>query len=106
MAKQIGLPIAALTGEQDVRLIAAKFSCEIQSQPFATLPAEKNCFSGVIAAKLAIADEIAIPLARLSTQDRQFIDKLLDETLERAIVLARIRGHFRKKARGGSEHAG
>jgi hypothetical protein len=106
LATQIGLPMAALTGEQDVKLIAADVACEIPSQPFESTTADNNCYPGAIAAKLAIADELAMPLAKLSTQDRQFIDQLLDETLERTVVLARIRGHFRKKARVGSEHAG
>lgn len=106
LATQIGLPIAALTGRHDLRLIAADVAGEIASQPFETMATANSCFPGVIAAKLAIADELATPLAKLAAQDRQFIDNLLDETLERTVVLSRIREHFRKTIRGGSEHAG
>jgi hypothetical protein len=106
LAAKINLPIAALTGEQWVNLLAADSSTPIPMQPFKPVPTLDVCYPTIVAAKLAIANELATPLAKLSDQDRQFIDDLLVETLERTAVLAQIRGYCRNKKPGGREHAG
>lgn len=106
LAARIDLPIAALTGEQGVTLIAADIAGSIPVQPFEPVPASDICFPNVVAAKLAIANELATPLAKLVEEERKFIEALLAETLERTVVIARIREHFRSLIRGGSEHAG
>jgi len=62
-------------------------------QPFKPVPTLDVCYPTIVAAKLAIANELATPLAKLSEQHRQFIDNLLLETLARAVVLAQIRGY-------------
>ena len=49
-------------------------------------------FPSVIAAKLAIAEDLAQPLAKMAATDRTFIDQVLAETLTRSMVLA---GHHR-----------
>ena len=54
----------------------------------------------MIAAKLAIADDLAMPLAKLVPEDRAFIDQILAETLTRRIVLARVRDYFRNQKSG------
>jgi hypothetical protein len=43
---------------------------------------------------LAIADALGIPLARLSAEERAWIDALLRETLDKAAVLERVKDHF------------
>jgi hypothetical protein len=48
---------------------------------------------------------LARPLAKLAPTDRAFIDQVLAETLNRNVVLARVRDYFRSKQSGG-EHAG
>jgi hypothetical protein len=58
-----------------------------------------------VAAKLAIADDLGQPLAKLLADDRAFIDQVLAETLMQRLVFARIREYFRRKPLGG-EHAG
>ena len=106
LAAKINLPIAALTGEPWVNLLAADSLSVIPVQPFEPVPILEVCYPNVVAAKLAIANELATPLAKLTEQDRQFINDLLAETLERAAVLAQIRGYCRNKNQGGSGHAG
>lgn len=59
----------------------------------------------MIAAKLAIAGDLAIPLARMSGEDWAFIDSVPAETLIRSEVLARVRAHFRNR-QSGEAHAG
>ncbi|NPT62588.1 DDE-type integrase/transposase/recombinase [Paraburkholderia sp. 5N] len=103
LADQLGLPIAALAGD-DVRLApSATAPVPLPHQPF-DADAHEYRFPTAIAAKLAIAGDLARPLAKLSPQDRQFIDQVLAETLVRRIVLARVRDYFRH-GKSGEEHA-
>ena len=41
-----------------------------------------------------------MPLARLSVEDRAFIDALLRDTLEKPAVLTRVREHFKAAVAG------
>jgi hypothetical protein len=103
LADQLGLPIAALAGN-DVRLAPSAASvASIPRQPFDSDALEYR-YPTVLAAKLAIADELATPLAKLSSEDRAFIDQVLTETRMRRVVLARVREYFRQ--RQGEQHAG
>jgi hypothetical protein len=106
LADQLGLPIAALTGETDFQLTEpAILKEDLPRQPF-NADLQEYHYPSKIAAKLAIADEIAKPLAKLTTNDRAFIDNVLAETLARSIVLARIREYFRHQKTQGGQHAG
>jgi hypothetical protein len=103
LADQLGLPIAALAGS-DVRLTPPAAPLALPRQPF-DAEAHEYHFPSVIAGKLAIANELAQPLAKLSTEEQAFIHQVLSETLIRRVVLERVRGYFRHK-RAGEEHAG
>lgn len=63
-------------------------------------PAAEVAFPTTLAARLAISVQLSRPLGSLPEPDRLFIDALLAETLDRAIVAARVREHFRKAGRG------
>jgi len=95
LARQLNIPVSALSGS-DLRVINddTQRIDELPHQPFDTRTFEYH-FPTVIAAKLAIADDLAIPLARMPDEDRAFIDSILAETLNRSEVLARIRDYFR-----------
>ncbi|MBI7022553.1 IS481 family transposase, partial [Pseudomonas aeruginosa] len=97
-----GLPIAALSGE-DVRLEPSSATSTLPIRPFDFEPQESR-FPSSIAAKLAIAEELAMPLAKLSMDDRAYIDQVLSETLARRVVLERVRDYFRHR-KPGEEHA-
>jgi hypothetical protein len=105
LAVQLGLPRAALTGEADLRLAPTAGLPDIKKQPFPLAPEDR--YPSNVAAKLAIADELARPLAKLSQEERRFIDQVLGETLVRAVVLQRIREYFRAQShsRRGHDHA-
>lgn len=72
LAQQLSLPIAALTGE-NIALISQSETYDIprQSLPAAT----EECYASTIMAKLAIANELATPLAKLTSSDRHFIEQ-------------------------------
>ncbi|EGY29599.1 Integrase core protein [Candidatus Regiella insecticola 5.15] len=103
LARQIGLPIKALMGD-NVQLTPAFSSPVLPIQPFTEEPPEIS-FPTIIAAKLAIADELAKPLTKLTCEERGFIDQVLAETRVRRIVFAQIRDYFRHK-KPGEGHAG
>jgi len=106
LAAQLKLPRTALTGEPGVVLIPADCARNLPIQPFEVPVVPDVCYPSIVAAKLAIADELAKPLAKLQEQDLLFINTLLAETLERSIVLSRVREYFRKTRKEGSEYAG
>ncbi len=58
-------------------------------------------FANPIAARRAIADEVRLPLAKLSDDDRAFIDALLARTLARPEILAAVRERFPLGRKGG-----
>lgn len=104
LADQLGLPISALAGS-DVRLAPSTMApSEIPKQPFDAHALEYQ-YPNAIAAKLDIAADLAQPLAKLSADDRAFIDRVLAGTLVRNAVLTQVRNHFRNKKQG-EEHAG
>ncbi|EKS30419.1 Integrase core domain [Afipia felis] len=102
LADQLGLPISALAGS-DVHLTSSANAISLPHQPF-DAEAHEYHFASIIAAKLAIADDLAQPLAKIAPADRAFIDQVLGETLTRSIVLARVRDYFRNK-KSGEDHA-
>jgi len=64
-------------------------------------PFHELSFPTPLAAKRAIADEIRLPLGRLSDDDRRFIDALVARTLSRPEVLAAVRERFPQGRKGG-----
>jgi hypothetical protein len=62
-------------------------------------PFREFTFSNRITAKLAIAEALSMPLARLPEEERAFIDTVVAETLERRTVMERVMARLRP-ARG------
>lgn len=62
-------------------------------------PFREFTFSNRITAKLAIAEALSMPLARLPEEERAFIDAVVAETLDRRTVMERVMARLRP-ARG------
>jgi hypothetical protein len=103
LADQLGLPISALSGH-DLQLTPSSVAVPLPRQAFDT-EAHEYRFTNIIVAKLAIADELATPLAKLTAEDMAFIDQVLTETLIRRIVLTQIRDYFRHHKNKGEDYA-
>jgi hypothetical protein len=103
VADQLTLPLAALAGD-DLRLHPPTMPPALPTQPFDADALEYH-FPTLVAAKLAIAEDLGLPLAKLTPDDRAFIDHVLAETRMRRLVLRRIRDHFRAQP-SGEGHAG
>jgi hypothetical protein len=93
LAKQLCLPKSALTGNNDTVLLPLPDNEPVKSQPFTTAYQEVS-FKNPVEAKLAISALLNTPLAKLSEQDREFIEALLDQTLERTRVLQQVREYY------------
>jgi hypothetical protein len=93
LADKLVLPRAAVSGEDGV--IEVRTAAALTMQPFRDPdPFHELTFADPLAARRAIADEIRLPLAKLSDEDRAFVDALLARTLARPQVLAAVREHF------------
>ena len=104
LAQRIALPRAALSGDNNLVLIgrAPPASEPVPVRPFRDPdPFHELNFPTFLAAKRAIADEIRLPLGRLSDDDRRFIDALVARTLSRPEVLAAVRERFPQGRKGG-----
>jgi hypothetical protein len=98
LAERIGLPRAALDGGElpPLPLTVPRTKLEFNDpDPFQSL-----AYPSVIAAKLAIADEIGMALAKLCPEDRAFVNALVSETLSKDTVLAKVRSRFKKVGKG------
>jgi hypothetical protein len=51
-----------------------------------------------LAAKLAVADYLGQPLAKLLIEQREFISALVEETLTKKTILERVRQYFQLHA--------
>jgi hypothetical protein len=103
VADQLTLPLAALAGD-DLRLQPPPMPLTLPKQSFDADALEYH-FPTPVAAKLAIAEDLGLPLAKLTPDARAFIDQLLAETRMRRLVLMRVREYFRTQP-SGEEHAG
>ena len=104
LADQLNLPIAAIAGNNIQLTPPSKLQKSLPRQPFDAEALEAK-FPNMIAAKLAIANELAVPLAKLVPEDRAFIEQVLTESLVHRIVLTRIRNYFKNKG-SGDQYAG
>jgi hypothetical protein len=96
LAAKLGLPRAALEGPPST---SAMVATSPPSVPFADPdPFQELRFASVLAAKLAIADYLGRPLAKLAEEDRAYINVLLKNTLDRRTVITCVRGYFRDRA--------
>jgi hypothetical protein len=102
LAKQINLPRAALAGNADLQLVPERSpSPELPMKPFHDPdPYLEFAYPTTLAAKLAIADYLGQPLAKLQAEQREFITALVEETLTKQVILERVRQYFQLHTRG------
>jgi hypothetical protein len=98
LADRLGLPRATLDGTLPPAPLTPR---ALDGRPFRDPdPFQQLVYPSPFAAKHAIADELGMPLARLSVEDRAFINALVRDTLEKPAVLTRIREHFKSAGAG------
>ncbi|MBT2373908.1 hypothetical protein [Pseudomonas fluorescens] len=79
-ADKISIPLAAVSGEADIVVQRSKnqdLSVTLAARPFVGPdPFHQLAYPTKLAARLAIADELRLPLAKLSAEDQAFIGQL------------------------------
>ena len=100
LATQLALPRAAL--EDPSGVVAWGDDLPVPALiPFADPdPFQEFTFPTVVAAKQAIADALALPLAKLSQEERDALDALLSQTLRKTEVLTYVRTHLKPVYQG------
>jgi hypothetical protein len=103
LAEKISIPRAAVSGESDIVVCAPPGAALMPpAKPFnGPDPFHELTFPNAVAARQAIAEELRLPLAKLSDEDRAFITQLLAETLSRPVIIATIRTRFPAGRKGG-----
>ena len=105
LAGKLALPRAALSGENAVVMTGMRTQADAAANPVRPFqdpdPFHELVFANPIAARRAIADEIRVPLGKLSDDDRTFIDALLNRTLARPEIIAAVRERFPQGRKGG-----
>lgn len=106
LAKDIALPIVALSDDSRSlealkRTIPINTTINSFSDPD---PFNQFKYGNELEAKKAIADYLGTPLARLPKEDKNVIDVIVRNTLEKQIVIKEVRQHFRQ-SRQGERHA-
>lgn len=105
LAEQLNLPISALFGTDIVMTRTSVDDADpLPRQPF-DIPECRPAFRSTVEARVAIAAELALPLARLAPEAIAFIEQMLNETLIHDEVITRVRHYFRNN-RPGEENAG
>ena len=101
LAVQLALPRAALEGHPHAG--AFEQAMDVPAIPFADPdPFQEFTYPTVLMAKRAIADELGLPLAKLSPAQRAQIDAILTTTLKKTEVMAQIRAHIHAATEGGT----
>lgn len=101
LSKKLALPTTAWQGDGEFQFLAQTQTAHgLTVVPFIDPdPFQEFTYPTVLAAKGAIADYLALPLARLSEGERAFIDELLEETLEKQVILERVQHYFQSGRR-------
>ena len=98
LSKGLVLPQSAWNGNRELQFLPPQTASELAVVPFQDPdPFCEFTYPTVWAAKSAIADDLALPLARLSESERAFIDELLEETLNKKTLLEKVRHYFHQK---------
>jgi hypothetical protein len=101
LAGQLALPRAALEGHPHAD--AFEQATDVPAIPFADPdPFQEFTYPTVLMAKRAIADELGLPLAKLSPAQRAQIDAILATTLKKTEVMVQIRAHIHAATEGGT----
>ena len=91
----LALPRTALAGHPELQTATDQRPALVPSRPFVDPdPFRELVYPSAIEAKRAIADLLGTPLGQLTAEERAAIDAILRETLERAVVLTRVRARF------------
>jgi hypothetical protein len=96
LAEQLALPRAALEGNPRAALLIRNTEAPVtmftDPDPF-----REFAYPNVLAAKRAIADYLAIPLAKLPPEQLEWINTLVETTLNKKEVIEQVEEYFGRR---------
>ena len=96
IAEQLALPRAALGGNPHAALLIR--NTEVPVTVFTDPdPFQEFAYPNVLAAKRAIADYLAIPLAKLPPEQLEWINTLVETTLNKKEVIEQVEEYFGRR---------
>jgi hypothetical protein len=97
LAKRLSLPRTALSGVAELQYLAPQPPVTLYNViPFRDPdPYQEFTYPSVLLAKHAISEYLGLPLAKLTTEQKAFIDALLLETLNKKAVIEQVRSFFK-----------
>ena len=99
LAKKLDLPRSTLEGNQDLEFLA-RLANESNKVPLPSIefqdpdPYQEFTYPNVLLAKRAVAEHLGMSLTKLLPAQRAFIDQLLAETLNKKVVMERVKDYF------------
>jgi hypothetical protein len=98
LAQQLGLPAEAISKNTERYFWGSNTTSETVLIPFQDPdPFQEFTYPTVLAAKRAIADYLYKPLAKLNKEQMAFINKILNETLNKKVILEQVKSYFHSK---------
>lgn len=95
LSKHLSLPKIALSGNASLHLVAPKPTNFSNVIPFRDPdPYQEITYPSVLLAKRAIAEYLCKPLATLSIEQKDFLDTLLQNTLNKKEVMLEVKKYF------------
>jgi hypothetical protein len=95
LSKHLSLPKIALSGNASLQLVASKPTNLSNVIPFRDPdPYQELTYPSILLAKRAIAEYLCKPLATLSVEQKDFLDTLLQNTLNKKEVMLQVKKYF------------
>ena len=102
LAAKLAVPRAALAAHPELEAAADARPAPLPSRPFVDPdPFRELVYPSSIEAERAIADLLGTPPGQLAAEERAAIDAILQETLDRGVVPARVRARSAAPRAGG-----
>ena len=103
LAQQLGLPAEAVSKNTQLQFLASNPIKETLLIPFQDPdPFQEFTYPTILSAKRAIADYLHKPLAKLNEKQMAFINQILNETLNKKVILEQVKNYFDE---GGGKNA-
>ncbi len=95
LSKHLSLPKIALSGNTPLQLVAPRETTFSNVIPFRDPdPYQELTYPSILLAKRAIAEYLCKPLATLSVEQKDFLDTLLQNTLNKKEVMSQVKKYF------------
>lgn len=97
LAKDLSVPLSVMTGKKEDQIISSLRSAHMVKEDIVSIPFEENkprFFKDRIEAKKAISHYLNRPLAEINVNQLTYINQVINDSLNKEIVLSKIKHYF------------